>query len=321
MYILFLKAFLMALVIELFYFQLARRFNIVDNPNQRSSHSKSTITGAGVVFPLNFMISLTLSGEYAYYWPLILGVFMISFISFIDDMKALDNRSRIVVHVIAVSLLLLQSSLFYLKIWILLPGFILVVGIINGYNFMDGINGITALYSLVTTATIFYLSRTGFRLPSATIFISLLASIAVFSFFNVRRKTKCFSGDVGSISIAYILSFLIIQLMLQDDNLKWILLIGVYGIDSAGTIILRLIRKENILKAHRTHFYQYLVSDKQLPHVTVSVEYAVVQLILNYVIITQSNFVVYLFYTLLIILYSMLRLRMEGAERLLKSKG
>ncbi len=309
----------MALVIELAYFLLATRYNIVDNPNNRSSHKIATITGAGLVFPMTILISLTLSGEYIYYWPLMTGIFLISTISFIDDIKILDNRSRIVVHFISVGLLLVQSSLFMLKLWILIPGFILAVGIINSYNFMDGINGMTAMYSLVAVSTVFYLSRTAFLLlPSATIFISVIAAVIVFSFFNVRKKAVCFSGDVGSISLSFVLAYLIIQLSLQDDNAKWILLVGVYGIDSAGTIFLRLIRNENITKAHRSHFYQFLVNEKKVSSLFVSIFYALIQLLLNVILITQSVPAIVVVFLMLIIIYILLRLTLEGANRLFK---
>ena len=111
-----------------------------------------------------------------------------------------------------------------------------------------------------------------------------ISSIIAFAFFNVRKKALCFSGDVGSISMAYIISLLIIQVMITTDSAQWILLVGVYGLDSVGTIVLRLIRGEKVWLPHRTHFYQFLVNEKKYPHVLVSLIYAISQFILSIIL-------------------------------------
>jgi UDP-N-acetylmuramyl pentapeptide phosphotransferase/UDP-N-acetylglucosamine-1-phosphate transferase len=239
-------------------------------------------------------------------------------ISFADDLKSVHPIIRVTVQVIAVSLLLWQTGgLFKMKSWQILPGFILVVGIINSYNFMDGINGMNAIYSIAMIGVLWILKGSGiFFLPVLPVFYSLMSALLAFSLFNVRKKAVCFSGDVGSISIAYIVSLMIIQVMISTDSAIWILLFGVYGLDSVGTIVLRLIRGEKVWVPHRTHFYQFLVNEKKYPHVLVSFIYAISQFFLSIILWKCGLLFALLFYILLILLYVCARLAMEGKERL-----
>ncbi len=306
-------------IIELLYFKLADIYNIIDMPNERSSHTGITIRGAGVLFPIAFLIPLLYTNALCDYLPLAIGLLSISIISFMDDIMTLNNKVRIAIHFMAVALLMMQVNAFSGH-WYLIPfSFIVTVGVINAYNFMDGINGITALYSLVAVIT-FYWIRNDFMNPlSEEVYISLIAAVVVFSFFNVRKRAKCFLGDVGSITMAFILSYLILNMIMQTGQGKWLLLLGVYGLDSVATIVLRIIRRENIFKAHRSHFYQYLVNDRRYGHVQVSFAYALLQLALNIVVIRFTTFEVLAVYILLILIYVAARLKLEGAYRLFKN--
>ena len=303
-------------LVEFLYFKIADKLNIIDKPNERSSHSKVTIRGAGIIFPIAFAITFLNSYNYHNYWPLIIGTIAISIISFLDDVLTLSNKYRIIVHFTSVALLLYQSNLFEINSICLIPAFILVVGVINAYNFMDGINGIHVLYSLVTIFTLYLISEYYTNLLPTDVFTGLIASLIVFAYFNLRKKAKCFSGDIGSISIAFIISYLIIQLIISTNDFRWIMLLGVYGIDSVGTIILRLIRKENIFVAHRSHFYQFLANDKKIAHVQISILYAITQLVFNGVLLYGSLLAILFFTAVLLITYVIFRLKLEGANRL-----
>ncbi len=303
-------------LLEYLYFKIADRFNIIDKPNERSSHNVVTIRGAGIIFPLAFIITFLSFNNYENYWPLIIGTVAISTISFLDDVLTLSNKYRIVIHFSSVALLLYQSNLFEINPFYLLPAFILVVGVINAYNFMDGINGIHVLYSLVSIFTLYLISEYDINLLPTDVFTGLIASLIVFAFFNVRKKAKCFSGDIGSISIAFILSFLIIQLIIKSTDFRWILLLGIYGIDSVGTIILRLIRKENIFIAHRSHFYQHLANERKISHIYIAIGYAFAQLLFNGVLLYGSLLTVLLSSTFLIGFYILLRIKLEGFQKL-----
>jgi UDP-N-acetylmuramyl pentapeptide phosphotransferase/UDP-N-acetylglucosamine-1-phosphate transferase len=304
------------LLLELLYFKLADKFNIIDKPNERSSHHKITIRGAGIIFPIAFIVSFLSFSNYENYWPLIIGTVAISIISFLDDVLTLKNKYRLLIHFFSVALLLIQSKVFDINPVFLIPAFILVVGVINAYNFMDGINGIHVLYSIVTIGTLFLISEYDVNLFPQDVFVGLIASLVVFAFFNLRKKAKCFSGDIGSISIAFILSFLIIELIIKTEDFRWILLLGVYGIDSVGTIILRLIRKENIFVAHRSHFYQHLANERKVSHVYISIAYAIVQFLFNGVLLYGSLSAVLLMSVFLVSIYILLRLKLEGSQKL-----
>ncbi|MBC7759369.1 MAG: hypothetical protein H7069_10960 [Phormidesmis sp. FL-bin-119] len=172
------------------------------------------------------------------------------------------------------------------SIWIVLISYILVIGTINAYNFMDGINGIIVTYSLVTISTLCFIDQFIIKFILIDWLIVIGLGLLIFGVFNFRSKAKCFAGDVGSVSMAFILIFFILLLILKSEEIKYIGLFLVYGLDTVTTIIFRIIRRENILVAHRTHFYQFLVNSKLWPHTTVSLVYGVLQLIINIFILS-----------------------------------
>jgi len=300
------------------YIMVAGKLHLTDAPSIRSSHKEVTITGAGFIFPLAFFLPLVLTGEFIHYRSTLTGLLLISLVSFSDDLKTVHPVIRVSVQVIAVSLLLWQTGgLFRMKPWQIVPGFILVVGIINSYNFMDGINGMNALYSISMIGILWILRASGINfLPVLPVFYSLISALLAFSIFNVRKKAICFSGDVGSISIAYIISLMIIQVMISTDSAVWILLFGVYGLDSVGTIVLRIIRGEKVWVPHRTHFYQYLVNERKWPHVQVSLIYAILQFLLSFILYKAGFIPALVVFLLYIAMYICVRLQWEGAGRL-----
>jgi len=161
----------------------------------------------------------------------------------------------------------------------------MVIGVINMYNFMDGINGITGVYSLVVLGGLQYvnLRQVAFIEPDM-IWLPMLAC-GIFLYFNFRNKAKCFAGDVGSVTIAFWIIMLLVKLIFITQNWGYILFLVVYGIDSVVTIAHRLLLKQNILKAHRMHFYQVLVNECKLSHLWVSLGYALLQGVIILVII------------------------------------
>lgn len=308
--------------LELLYFRIAFQYKIIDKPNDRSSHKKITIRGGGVIFSIAAVIWFFYFGfSYPYFLS---GLLLIAFISFMDDLHTLKSGLRSFVHILAVSLLLYQLGLNMAWYW--LPVIlILIVGTINAYNFMDGINGITGGYSLILLGTLFYFNRYVEAFTSESLLIITILSLLVFNYFNFRKKAKCFAGDVGSVSIAFIICFLLIQLIMQTENLLFIGLLLVYGLDAVTTIGFRLIRKENIFEAHRTHFYQYLANERKWPHLWVSGMYAVLQLFVNVLVIWAYGHIGGVEKTFLFLLASLsivgmgfvfLRIRFEGKERL-----
>jgi UDP-N-acetylmuramyl pentapeptide phosphotransferase/UDP-N-acetylglucosamine-1-phosphate transferase len=274
--------FILLIVAELLYFRTADSFNIIDKPNQRSSHSKVTIRGGGIIFPIAALLWFITNGfEQS---AVMSALVIMSIISFWDDVSSLSPKIRITLHLISVSILFYQTQVLSLPWYIVLLAFILVIGWINAFNFMDGINGITAFYGLSTLVTMFILNNQLHFAPDHLIEV-LVISVLVFTFFNARKKAKAFAGDVGSVSMAFILVWLMLLLMFKTNRVEYILFWSVYGIDSALTIFFRLLKRENIFEAHRSHLYQYLANELRWPHVRVSAIYAIIQLAINWLVI------------------------------------
>ena len=262
---------------ELFYFRVADKFNIIDRPNERSSHSRITLRGGGIIFYFG-ALAYFLTNDWEYPW-FILALSLITFISFVDDIRSTSQGLRLVFHFSAMALMFYQWGLFSLSWWWIIIALIVCTGIINAYNFMDGINGITGGYSLIILGALAYINEEMVSFAEPALIYTVLCSVVVFCFFNFRRKAKCFAGDVGSVSIAFILLFLIGKLILKTEDFSWMILLVVYGVDSVLTSIHRLMIHEYICLPHRKHMYQLMANELKIPHVVVSLVYMAVQAI------------------------------------------
>ncbi len=276
----YLIIFVVLIFTILIYFKAADRYNIVDEPNHRSSHFKRTIRGGGIIFPVAVIIWFALMN---FKYPFVfMGFIIISIISFFDDIYNLKQYQRLIGQMISVYFLLLQVNGFILPIWMWFLGFLFILGWINTFNFMDGINGITMFHTSIILASFYWLPN----LLEFQQLIKLLGlAILIFGFFNVRINAITFLGDVGSITIAFILGFLMLVLIVETHRWEYIIFFSVYGIDSVLTICQRIFFQENIFLTYRKHLYQYLVNEKQWSHLVVSVIYAVLQAIINLVLI------------------------------------
>lgn len=272
---------------ELLYFKIADRFNIIDKPNQRSSHTRITIRGGGLVFFLGALLYFFFFG-WAYPW-FILGLCLIALISFADDIKPRSSILRLMVHFVAMALMFYQLGLFNLPWYVGIVALIVSTGILNAYNFMDGINGITGGYSLGVIAVLWYINYSRVAFVDDRLLLVLMLALLVFNFFNFRTKAKCFAGDVGALSIAFTIVFLLGRLMIQTGDLSYIVLLALYGVDTVLTIIHRLMLKENIFKPHRKHLYQIMANELKLPHVLVATLYSCLQIILSMGLLLFDN--------------------------------
>lgn len=275
---------------ELFYFRLADRFNIIDKPNERSSHKRITLRGGGIIFSFGALAYFTASGG-AYPWFTI-GLTLITLISFVDDIRSVSQKLRLVFHFAAMALMFYEWGLLALPWWTIVVALIVCTGIINAYNFMDGINGITGGYSLIILAALAYVNSRISEFVEPGMIYTVICAVVVFCFFNFRKKARCFAGDVGSVSIAFILLFLIGRLVLVSGDFSWIVLLSVYGVDSVLTIIHRVMLHENIGLPHRKHLYQLMANELRIPHVVVSAIYMVAQALvtLGYLCFMQHGY-------------------------------
>ncbi|WP_097133854.1 MraY family glycosyltransferase [Pedobacter xixiisoli] len=312
--------FVIFVVLELVYFKIADRFNIIDKPNHRSSHQTITIRGGGIIFPISVLIYTLFNDFQQIYF--VIGLLAISTISFLDDILTLNNKVRLGIHLTSVLLLFMQWDLFSFSWYWLLIALVFVIATINAYNFMDGINGITGGYSLLTIGSLYYINKSVVNFTSDELLLVVGLALLVFNFFNFRTKAKCFAGDVGSVSIAFIIVFFIGQLILKTQNPFYILLLLVYGTDTAFTVFFRKLRKENIFEAHRSHFYQYLSNHLKYSHLLVTFFYMLAQLLINAALVVFVNDNILHFggvFLAFVTIYLVLRFSLEGKNKLMVS--
>ena len=273
------------LIAELVYFNIADHFNIIDKPNERSSHTKIVLRGGGIIFLIGVWVWSAFFG-FQYPWFLA-AVTLAAGISFLDDIHSLPDSVRLVAQFVAMGLMFHQLDMIHVNLWwAIILALIVCVGATNIYNFMDGINGITAAYSLAVLVPLMLLNIRGGFVASSFIIVSIL-SVLVFSFFNFRPKNlaKCFAGDVGSVGIAFILLFIIGCLVMKTGDITWLIFLIVYGVDGCCTIAHRIMLHENLGEAHRKHAYQIMANELNMSHVTVSLIYMAIQLVISLVMI------------------------------------
>lgn len=286
------------LVAELLYFYIAGKCNIIDKPNERSSHTTVVLRGGGIIFLIGAWVWSAFFG-FQYPWFLV-GLTLVAGISFVDDIHSLPDSLRLAVQFASALMAFYQMDILHWNMWwVVFIALIVYVGITNVYNFMDGINGITAGYSLAVLVPLFLLnggyadnglavqgdgfSIDGGRFVDSSLIVVAILSVLVFSIFNFRPKgkAKCFAGDVGSIGIAFIILFILGSVIIKTGDVTYLLLLIVYGVDACLTICHRILLHENLGEAHRKHVYQLMANELRIGHVTVSAFYMLLQLIIS----------------------------------------
>ena len=281
------------LAAELIYFRIANKCNIIDKPNERSSHSTIVLRGGGIIFLIGVWIWGAFFGL-QYPWFLI-ALTIVAGISFIDDIHSLPDSLRLVAQFAAMILMFYQLDMLHVDLWwVVILALIVCVGASNIINFMDGINGITGAYAMASLIPLYLInSSNGLSVQGASGFVneSLIVTVMladlVFCFFNFRPrgKAKCFAGDVGSVGVAYILLFLIGRLVMATSDITYLVFLVVYGVDGVLTICHRIMLHENLGQAHRKHAFQLMANELKMSHITVSLLYACLQLVISLVFI------------------------------------
>ena len=291
-------------VAELVYFKIADKCNIIDKPNERSSHSTIVLRGGGVIFTIGMLVWVGLQGVHGDwgvvmdYLPFLTGLLIISGVSFIDDVHSLPDSVRLVAQFVSMGLMFWNLGLFsveslglsvesqwqslVLMALIVIVALIVFVGATNIINFMDGINGITAGYALAVLLPLFLLNNKKGGEPfilNSLLGVAIL-SVLVFCIFNFRPKgkAKCFAGDVGSIGIAFIILFALGKMIVQTGDITYLAFLMIYGVDGCLTIFHRIMLHENLGQAHRKHAYQLMCNELKIGHVKISLLYMVLQL-------------------------------------------
>jgi len=277
---------LLLIFISYAYIKLAERFNIVDKPNHRSSHTKNTIRGGGVLFFAALLIFYIFNEfQYTYF---VIGTFLIALVSFIDDLKTLSSKVRLPFQFIAVFSILYQLGISLFPMYIIPLILIIGVGFINIYNFMDGVNGITGMYS-ISVLLGFYLLNSELNVVNNDLIIYSIISLLVFGYYNFRKRARFFAGDIGSISIAMVILFIGVSLIIESNSPLIIFSVVVYGADTMYTMLYRIFIKEKLSEAHRHHIYQKLVHVLRLSHLKVAFIYALLQLLISIIVYYNYN--------------------------------
>ena len=289
MVIIYLMVFALLLLAELIYFKIADKFNIIDKPNERSSHSSIVLRGGGVIFSLAmvaWVVMMVVQGECGVvmeYLPFLVGLLLVAGVSFWDDVKSLPDSVRLVVQFGAMALMFWSMGIMHWNMWwVVIVALVVCVGATNVINFMDGINGITAGYALAVLLPLVLLNRDLAFVDSSFLVVAILG-VLVFCIFNFRPKgkAKCFAGDVGSISIAFIMLFAIGRLVVLTQDVSYLIFLLVYGVDGCLTICHRILLHENLGEAHRKHAYQLMANELKIGHVKVSLLYMAMQLVVS----------------------------------------
>ncbi|MGN5755599.1 MraY family glycosyltransferase [Acinetobacter calcoaceticus] len=281
-----LATFLISFLLTGYMRHYALKKNIIDNPNERSSHTVPTPRGGGVSIVITFLlvlVGLMISHQLQLTTGLILVAagLGVAVLGFLDDHGHINSMLRLAIHFLiaigAVSFLggfsdvtLFNGSL-HLGWFANIIAILFLVWLLNLYNFMDGINGIAsveAITTLLSLAFIYLLLDT--QLSSELLFI-FAASVFGFVLWNFP-KARIFMGDAGSGFLGLILGILALISLKTDPALfcAWIICLGVFIVDATFTLIRRVINGHKMYDAHRSHAYQY-ASRKYNSHTTVTI--------------------------------------------------
>jgi UDP-N-acetylmuramyl pentapeptide phosphotransferase/UDP-N-acetylglucosamine-1-phosphate transferase len=270
--------FVLLLVLEVLYFKIASHFNIKDKPNERSSHYKATLLGGGVVFVFALLIYSFFFG-FNYPW-LLAGALLLATISYIDDVKPQSPKLRLVIQFASLLLMFVDLELFSYPLLLIVAALVVAAGVLNAYNFMDGINGMLGMTSMVVLGGLIYINLNVVSFTDANLLYLMLMSVVVFNIFNFRTKAKCFAGDVGAFTMGFILIYFITRLIIVTGDTAWIAMLAIYGVDTILTIIHRIYLGENLTQPHRKHLFQLLANELRFSHLFVSLLYAFLQLLI-----------------------------------------
>ena len=256
----------------------ALRSNLLDIPNERSSHTRPVPRGGGLAIVVVSLIGLIIIWILRPAWPWSAlfvygsGATLIAFVSWLDDLRSLPNRVRFAVHSLSAAMVILGFG-YWSKIYLPLLGtinlgwlglaitFLWIVGLINAYNFMDGIDGIAGGQAVVAGLGWAVLGWLSGQFFITGIGVVLAASSLGFLGYN-WPPAKIFMGDVGSAFLGYTFAVLPVVAVQRDPRfaLAGVLLVWPFVFDAAFTFLRRLLHRENVFTAHRSHLYQRLVA-------------------------------------------------------------
>ncbi|MBX2867755.1 MAG: glycosyltransferase family 4 protein [Acidiferrobacterales bacterium] len=273
--------FVLTVLATLITWAMLKHGRILDQPNQRSSHSKAIPKSGGISIVVTFLIGMLVIVlfidselmEKSYIWGFVFSAVLIAIISFVDDVREKSAQFKLVTHVVAVGVVLYCGIVIDTLTlpWVGLvdlewAGYLIsaiwILGLTNAYNFMDGIDGLVGSTALI--AALFFMAISYYE-GSSFVYITgytIIAGSVGFLIYNAP-PAKIFMGDVGSAFLGFVFASLAIIAARYDYSrtsfLVMPLLLFHFIYDTLFTFFRRLLRGENTLQAHRTHLYQLLV--------------------------------------------------------------
>ncbi|WP_420265611.1 MraY family glycosyltransferase [Candidatus Magnetominusculus dajiuhuensis] len=256
------------------------KFSLIDNPHQRSSHTRPTPRGGGIGIWIAFIVIGFLFNKDNHY-RLIAIPCLIGLIGIVEDRFHISQIWRMAIQIILSFLSIYPHnksdilSLLLLSLWV-----IFIVGTANFYNFMDGINGIATLAGICGFGLMAFFSCYFTIEHTITIMsIALICGCAGFLPLNFPTA-RVFMGDVGSLLLGFTFALFIAKLSVNISAfLCMIMFMCMFYADALVTLFYRWKRKENLMQPHRRHMYQYLSNELGLPHWKVALIYAGIQFI------------------------------------------
>lgn len=265
-------------LLEWGYIRIARRYHIGTTvpDGDGGARKRFVAVGGGFIFILAAVIAVAF---YPAIDPYLINVYMyvgggalLAVMSYADDLVHLSPRLRLAVHVVVTALVLYMLP-FDGRWWLYAVAVVACTGYINASNFMDGSNGMLALYSAVVLASLVAVHPT-------VICVALLVAVAVFAVFNCRTRALVYSGDVGSITLGFFIATTMVYYILLYGEYSMAVFVAVFLVDTFCTFAERLVRGDNVLLPHHRHLYQRLIRGG-CPQLAVAAVYAGVQLAVN----------------------------------------
>lgn len=269
LFILFLLAFVMTYLMRAY----ALKKNIIDNPNERSSHSVPTPRGGGVAVVCSYLVALAVlmysqQLELQTGFTLMAAGFVIALLGFLDDHGHINSMLRLVIHfLVAIGVVLSLGGFAEVTAFNGVQlGFIaniiavlFLVWLLNLYNFMDGINGIASVEAITTTVSMAIIYLVLNHIVDEKSLILLAACAFGFLLWNFP-KAKIFMGDACSGFLGLILGIFALIALKVDIALfcAWLICLGVFIVDATFTLIRRVVTGHKMYDAHRSHTYQIL---------------------------------------------------------------
>ncbi|MDE6206274.1 MAG: hypothetical protein K2M55_00520 [Muribaculaceae bacterium] len=297
------------------YITVLRRHRLLAPSRPAERTDMSVPVGGGIVFILGALVPLFFTDCPTRIWWIMAGGGLLATISFADDIVTISPRVRLIVQIAVFALVLTQIVAPSAQHAIYILALLACVGYTNASNFMDGINGMLALYGLAVLGTILAAiptaapisvpdttselisltangldSPVGFARALQYILAGLTVAVGVFAFFNCRQRALVFAGDVGSVTLGYFIAIALVWLAVTLETVSVAVFVAVYVVDTFCTFLERLRRGEAVMQAHKSHLYQRLTASPKgrperksnpLNPLAVSGAYAALQLAIN----------------------------------------